>query len=39
AKSSEIAYTVGYNDPHYFSYVFKKNMGLSPSEYRRKDTG
>ncbi|MCL2684683.1 MAG: response regulator [Synergistaceae bacterium] len=39
AKSSEIAYTVGYNDPHYFSYVFKKNMGLSPSEYRRRETG
>ena len=39
AKSSEIAYVVGYNDPHYFSYVFKKNMGLSPSEYRRRETG
>ncbi|MDR1885400.1 MAG: response regulator [Synergistaceae bacterium] len=34
-RSSEIAYTVGYNDPHYFSYVFKKNVGMSPSEYRR----
>jgi two-component system response regulator YesN len=35
-RSSEIAYQVGYNDPHYFSYVFKKNLGLSPSEYRNK---
>jgi two-component system response regulator YesN len=35
-RSSEIAYKVGYNDPHYFSYVFKKNIGLSPSEYRNR---
>ncbi|MDR0652556.1 MAG: response regulator [Synergistaceae bacterium] len=35
AKASEIAYMVGYNDPHYFSYVFKKNVGVSPSDYRR----
>ena len=35
-RSSEIAYKVGYNDPHYFSYVFKKNVGLSPSEYRNR---
>jgi YesN/AraC family two-component response regulator len=34
-RSSEIAYRVGYNDPHYFSYVFKKKMGVAPSEYRR----
>jgi two-component system response regulator YesN len=36
-RSSEIAYMVGYNDPHYFSYVFKKNMGVSPSDYRRQE--
>lgn len=35
ARASEIAYLVGYNDPHYFSYVFKKNVGLSPSEFRK----
>jgi two-component system response regulator YesN len=34
-RASEIAYLVGYNDPHYFSYVFRKNMGLTPSEFRR----
>ena len=30
----EIALAIGYSDPHYFSYVFKKNMGISPKEYR-----
>jgi two-component system response regulator YesN len=34
-RASEIAYMVGYNDPHYFSYVFKKRTGMSPSEYRK----
>ena len=33
-KSFEIAYTVGYKDPHYFSSVFKKNTGFSPREFR-----
>jgi two-component system, response regulator YesN len=33
-KSAEIAYKVGYSDPHYFSSVFKKNTGLSPIEFR-----
>ncbi|ENH98038.1 two-component response regulator [Gracilibacillus halophilus YIM-C55.5] len=32
----EIALTVGYKDPNYFSRVFKKEMGLSPSQYRYK---
>jgi two-component system, response regulator YesN len=35
-KSSEISYRVGYNDPHYFSFVFKKNTGFSPSEFREQ---
>jgi two-component system response regulator YesN len=34
ARASEIACMTGYNDPHYFSYVFRKNVGMSPSEYR-----
>jgi two-component system, response regulator YesN len=33
-KSVEIAYQIGYSDPHYFSFVFKKNTGLSPAEFR-----
>ncbi len=33
-KTYEIAYRVGYADPHYFSYVFRKNTGLTPSEFR-----
>lgn len=31
---SEIAYSCGFNDPKYFSRVFKATMGKSPSEYR-----
>lgn len=33
-RSSEISDQVGYNDPHYFSLVFRKNTGLSPKEFR-----
>src|SRR5690606_32472307 len=33
---SEIAYSVGYNDPKYFSRVFSKQYGESPSEYLQK---
>ncbi|WP_308635211.1 response regulator [Paenibacillus silvisoli] len=31
----EITYEVGYNDPNYFSRVFKKIIGHSPTEYRK----
>ena len=35
-RSADIAYRVGYNDPHYFSSVFKKKTGLSPMEFRSR---
>lgn len=31
---SEIGYSVGINDPFYFSKLFKKTYGVSPKEYR-----
>ncbi|MDR0381802.1 MAG: response regulator [Oscillospiraceae bacterium] len=33
-KTYEIADKVGYADANYFSYVFKKHYGVSPSKYR-----
>lgn len=30
----EIAYTVGFSDPKYFTRCFKKIIGLTPKEYR-----
>ena len=33
-KSVDIAWETGFNDPHYFSSIFKKNTGFSPREYR-----
>lgn len=35
-KSFEIAKRVGYSEPNYFSYCFKKNFNISPSEYRKE---
>jgi two-component system, response regulator YesN len=35
-KLSDISYDVGYNEPQYFSYIFKKNMLVSPSDYRKR---
>jgi two-component system response regulator YesN len=34
-KSYIIAGMVGYEEPNYFSYVFKKHFGISPSKYRQ----
>ena len=36
-RASEISFAVGYNDPHYFSYFFKKHVGISPREFRNKN--
>jgi AraC family transcriptional regulator of arabinose operon len=30
----EIAYEIGYDDPYYFSRIFKKVIGVSPRHYR-----
>ena len=38
-KSFEIADQIGYSDPHYFSYVFRKHTGLSPTEFRWQTHG
>ena len=35
-KLYEVAQRVGYNNQHYFSTAFKKVVGLSPAEYRKK---
>lgn len=37
-KSYKIAEQVGYQDANYFSYVFKKRFGMSPSKYRTEHT-
>lgn len=36
-KTYEIAYKVGFKDEKYFSKVFKKIKGQSPSEYRKQN--
>lgn len=33
-KIAEIAYTVGYNEPQYFTMIFKKHTDLTPRDYR-----
>lgn len=37
-KSYIIAKKVGYADPNYFSYVFKRKFGVAPSKYRTEHT-
>ena len=35
-RSSVVSMEVGYKDPHYFSYLFKKTQGMTPTQYRNK---
>ena len=34
-RLSDIAMEIGYNEPNYFSHVFRKTVGVTPKEYRR----
>lgn len=36
-KAGEIGLLVGYKDTHYFSYIFKKNIGCNPSQYKKSN--
>jgi two-component system response regulator YesN len=35
-KTYEVASKVGYSDPHYFGMIFKKTMGMTPTEFRNR---
>lgn len=35
-QAAEISRTVGYRDAHYFSFVFRKNVGITPTAYREE---
>ncbi|MDR0387851.1 MAG: response regulator [Treponema sp.] len=34
-KSADIAWDIGFSDPHYFSFIFKKYTGLSPRKWKK----
>lgn len=38
-KVKEISFTLGYTDPYYFTKDFKKKMGMSPRQYRKRVGG
>ena len=36
-RINEVAAQLGINDPFYFSRLFRKQMGVSPAEYRKSE--
>ncbi|MDR1763888.1 MAG: helix-turn-helix domain-containing protein, partial [Dysgonamonadaceae bacterium] len=38
-RISELSYSVGFDEPRYFSASFKKEFGMLPSEYLKKIGG
>jgi AraC-like DNA-binding protein len=38
-KINQISIMIGFDDPFYFSRIFTKTMGVSPTEYRNKKKG
>jgi two-component system response regulator YesN len=38
-RTSDIGYAIGYKDPHYFSYLFKKTQKCTPKQYRSNSRG
>lgn len=38
-RLSDIALEIGYNEPNYFSHVFRKMEGITPKEYRAREGG
>ncbi|ERL64322.1 response regulator transcription factor [Schleiferilactobacillus shenzhenensis] len=39
ARITDITFDIGYTDPNYFSFLFKKHFGVSPKEYRKTTVG
>lgn len=39
SRMGDIAFAVGYHEPHYFSYLFKKHIGITPRDYRAQAGG
>ncbi len=37
-RISDIAMDIGYNEPNYFSHVFRKTTGVTPKEYRQRNS-
>ena len=37
--SAEIGVKAGYSDAHYFYYIFKKTLNMTPKEYRNSIAG